>query len=265
MDHDATYEHIRELLDAYALGALAEDEIAAVESHVAECADCWRELGEAQRVVDVLPLSVPLRQPDPELGRRIMAAAGITPAVSAQPVLSRAHLQRRWLRPLSLAAAVLLSVALGSAAWAGALQMQLNDLKQDNRQLAAASDRVEQQERALVLLSSPDMRRVELTSSGPAAGTMASYAWSRSSGKGVLMCSKMPPPPEGQTYQLWIIRDGRPISAGVFRPDDEGFVVFVVDLTADGPISGYSVTIEPEGGSEQPTADPVLWAQVPVR
>ena len=57
--------------------------------------------------------------------------------------------------------------------------------------------------------------------------------------------------------QLWAIRDGVPTSMGTFTPDAEGHVAAVMEGLVEPPDTIYAVTIEPAGGSPQPTSDPV--------
>ncbi len=63
-------------------------------------------------------------------------------------------------------------------------------------------------------------------------------------------------PDADQVLQLWAIADGEPASMGTFVPEDDGHVAFVMEGTEpEGTL--YAVTIEPEGGSEQPTTEPI--------
>ncbi len=63
-------EQVRDLLDAYALGAAEADEANALEEHVADCVRCWSSLNEAQRAAASIALStVLLRAPDMKLER----------------------------------------------------------------------------------------------------------------------------------------------------------------------------------------------------
>ncbi|KKK90842.1 hypothetical protein LCGC14_2718940 [marine sediment metagenome] len=68
-------EQIRDLLDAYSLGAAEEHEAAVLEEHVADCVRCWSSLNEAQRVAASLALSTALQQAPESLRRRILAEA----------------------------------------------------------------------------------------------------------------------------------------------------------------------------------------------
>lgn len=150
-----TCEEIEELLGAYALGALPEEERTAVEAHLAQCSDCVQQVREFQEVVDFLPLAVPPVEPSPQLKNRVMSAIQATlPAQSGssqttaprtevyQPRLQalprreeqRELLQprpprRRWSTPLLAAIAALLFVLVGGMTlWNISLQQQLSGL-----------------------------------------------------------------------------------------------------------------------------------------
>jgi anti-sigma-K factor RskA len=65
----------------------------------------------------------------------------------------------------------------------------------------------------------------------------------------------LPEPDQGRAYQLWVVaEDGSVSSAGVLSLRDGGTTSLV--RGADGV--GLAVSVEPEGGSEQPTTDPIV-------
>jgi anti-sigma-K factor RskA len=75
-----------------------------------------------------------------------------------------------------------------------------------------------------------------------------------------VVADSLPGPPEGRTYELWQVRDGAATSAGLFVPSD-GVVRTGVDaeLAAGDTVA---VTIEPEGGSDEPTTPIVMSATI---
>ena len=82
--------------------------------------------------------------------------------------------------------------------------------------------------------------------------------YSREVGRVLFVANDLPDPGVDRTYQLWLIDDDGPRSAGTFRPED-GQTTVVLEGTAEiGLVVG--LTVEPEGGSPQPTGD-VLIAQ----
>ena len=75
----------------------------------------------------------------------------------------------------------------------------------------------------------------------------------------MLVVYELPPPPPGQSYQLWVIAGGAPVSAGVFDLDPDGRARYATrsEPPLDGPVT-IAVTLEPEGGRPQPTGPMVL-------
>ena len=63
-------------------------------------------------------------------------------------------------------------------------------------------------------------------------------------------------PPYGHAYQLWLLEGTEPVSAGTFDVDD-GWVVIEMDRSVEG-LDGAAVTVAPDGGSPEPTTDPVV-------
>jgi anti-sigma-K factor RskA len=62
-----------------------------------------------------------------------------------------------------------------------------------------------------------------------------------------------------QQYQLWLIRDGKRTSGGVFSVSGEGYAA--LEISAPMPLATYQsfgITVEPYGGSPGPTGERVL-------
>lgn len=142
-----------------------------------------------------------------------------------------------------------------------------------NQQIAAARDEAARQmadARAAAMkaqtisdvLAAPDLVRFNLAGRDGATPLTGQALWSRTRGL-VLSGSRLPVPPAGSTYQVWLTTGGAPVSAGVFVPDAAGRFTFASDKPTDGtrPISGAAVTIEPAGGRTVPTG-PRLLARV---
>jgi anti-sigma-K factor RskA len=69
----------------------------------------------------------------------------------------------------------------------------------------------------------------------------------------------LPPLEAGKEYQLWLIRDGQRTSGAVFSTDENHYGG--TRIRAPLSLLEYSavgITIEPEGGSSQPTGTQVL-------
>ena len=71
--------------------------------------------------------------------------------------------------------------------------------------------------------------------------------------------TRLPDLPRGRTYQVWVLTDGAPVSAGLMEPDAEGRVTAVFDTSVALPQpTGMAVSVEPSGGVPAPTGDIIL-------
>jgi hypothetical protein len=264
----ADCEEIGQLLDAYALGAVDPEDVRHIEEHLAECLECWEHFSEAQKSGALLALAVPLEQPREKLRQRILAQAQ---AEMGGVATSRKLLSiGRGAMPLGLG--LLAAGAIAALAWAFVLHNQTQDLRSDYRSLqqqAAVSQRLLSSQRELTtLVLAEDLLTMEFQASGVApglaAGSMGHYLWSPGSDLAAVVCDKLQIAPEGMTYQLWFFYSGLFVDGGTFEVVD-GRVQHTVDLgeLAAPPLS-VGVTLEPAGGSSEPTmSDLILTASFP--
>ncbi|HEX5730105.1 anti-sigma factor [Microbacterium sp.] len=89
-------------------------------------------------------------------------------------------------------------------------------------------------------------------------GGVATAHWSESVGKAVLVTDGLPALADDQSYELWFVRDGDPISAGVFAAADGSTTALLDGSMQPGDV--IAVTVEAAGGSPtgQPTSDPIV-------
>jgi hypothetical protein len=102
------------------------------------------------------------------------------------------------------------------------------------------------------ILHAPDAVRV--TEKVPGTTGTLILVRSASLGRAVMIGDHVPEPPAGKTYQLWLQQPGQPMdSAGLMSDPTQPSV-----LTGDaGTASAAAVSVEPAGGSDQPSADVV--------
>lgn len=260
-----THDELRTSIDAWALGALPEAEARRVEAHLAECPECQAEAGLAGAVAVGLAGSVPAHEPSPAVRAALMAHAGADrrPA-DPLPFVARDRpsmaARAGW---LAAAAALLLCAYL---TWDGLrLRDQVATLSSqlaEARALVAASDTriatlqnaAERGTSAMAVLTAPDLARIDLAGQADAPDARARAFWSRERGM-VFSASKLPPPPPGKTYQVWVLTsDPAPLSAGLIEPDPQGHVdvVFATPPDIAQPVA-VAVTLEPAGGVPAPT------------
>lgn len=81
-----------------------------------------------------------------------------------------------------------------------------------------------------------------------------------------LALEALPEPPRGKVYQTWTIAKGstKATASPTFLPDARGIALVVLPEDARF-IREVSVTLEPEGGSKEPSAKPLMDATLDTR
>jgi len=232
---------LRDDLAAYALGALAGDELTGLEAHLDGCEDCRARLRWLTPAVDVLPATVEQRPPPASLRDNLMATvrAEAAPAASPESATERrpeparepwwAGLRGLVMRPaVGMAALILVVVGIGLG-WA----LRGSNTAEPEPQLIKAE---------------------AMTHSVPASATLEVDGDSAT-----LHVHELPAIADDEVYEVWVQR------AGVMEP--RSTFVLNMDGTAEaavpGPLEGGQavlVTREPRPGSRQPTTDPLLSA-----
>lgn len=242
---------VHDLAAAYVLDAVDDAERARFETHLADCSDCRRTVADLSEVTAELSAGLE-EQPPHGLRGRLLAAvaeesqepAPARPAQTGQPgagaegkVTSlgerRAARDGRWW----LAAAAAAVIAVG-----GVVATQWG---QDEPGSTVAVQEV---------LDAEDAQ----WSTETVNGSTVHVVRSEELGRTVLVAEEMPEPPQGQDYQLWYVHeDGTVVSAGLMPKDGDDRTEVVLRGDPAGAVA-VGVTVEPEGGSEQPTSEPIV-------
>lgn len=255
MDPALSHNALAELLGAFALDAADPAETAAIEAHLTVCPRCRDEVGHYQQTAAMLahtgrqaPAAVWDAIAD-RIGEAPKSASGLpalqSPA-SGQPAL------RRRLRPRVARRAAALTAAAAAAAIA-LLGVQVGHLDHRINQITTASGGQTLTAAGRNALLDPSARRITLTGVGPHPSPGAEVVV-QPSGPAFLFNQGLPALPSGQTYQLWAMIDGQPISVGVLGAHP-ATVAFSLDAAAT--TKAFAVTVEPAGGSVAPTRAPV--------
>ena len=97
-------------------------------------------------------------------------------------------------------------------------------------------------------MAAPDVRSV----SADLAGGKATVVFSRDRNAGMLLMNNVPPPSQGTVYQMWLVGDKGPVSAGTM--DTAAVTPSTTHMFSDlGNSSVLAFTVEPGNGSPQPT------------
>jgi anti-sigma-K factor RskA len=229
-----------ELIAGYALDALDPPDRARAKELLASSEEAREELRAFSEVAAAMATAASGPAPRPELRERILDGARAEP----QNVVSLESRRRSRAVPLlGAAAAIAACLAIALGLWGASAAQDRDDAR-------AALDR---ERAAAAVLARP-------ASESPLTGAAGRLAVA-DDGRAVLVLSNPPQVPEGKTYQLWVIDDGKPVSGGLFEPED-GTVAIPVDGRVQAG-SVVAVTVEDDGGASAPTGKPVI-ASAPV-
>ncbi|SKC40681.1 Anti-sigma-K factor RskA [Krasilnikoviella flava] len=234
-----------DLLPAYALDAVDDLERRAVERLLASDADARRALDEYRDVVAAFAVEA---DPPAQMRDAVLARLAGTPQLAPPPQAARQTggapapapsadrpRRRRW-GLVAAAAAAVVAVAVPTTI---AVQEHREAVRWE-----AQADRVAQ------MLADPEARLVTAPVEGGGEATALV------SGDDVLVSAEgMPDAGEGHDWQLWVVADDAPVSAGLMPAATGGVSRALVEGGAGHVVA---VTLEPAGGSDQPTTDPVL-------
>ena len=233
MSNDA---HVLELLPAYALGSLDEDELLVVSMHLGDCDICQEELNSYELVADQLMLALPEYEPPRMLRTSILGKIQQENEME-EPEAGISN----WLRSIKPAwsfVSVALILLLGITSLS---------LWQEVNQLQASTSVRGQQE---IFLQSSEGNLID------AKGVLLI---SQNSQDATLIVEGLPVLEEGFQYQLWLIRDGQRESGGVFSVSQGGYGFLSVSSAEEiATYEVFGITVEPVGGSTKPTGKKVL-------
>jgi anti-sigma-K factor RskA len=267
-----TQDELRELLPAYALGAVSEDEaaaiVAALDGDRADSEQLRAELRSYQELV-VQMAQANRVEPPPGVKERLLARVSrekqvALPAREGTGAGGAGGSGRRIAYAVGLAASIALAIGLGGYSLGLRDSVAERDATIRTLTEAQAQLRTElaRRERTIntILEAQAQLRFASLAGADAQAGPGIQFFWNERQNVGVVHAFRLPPAASGRAYQVWLIQDGKPVSVAVFNSDSDGHAL-VEDLTLPSSSRGASlvaVTDEPAGGSPAPTTTPFL-------
>jgi anti-sigma-K factor RskA len=250
-------ERFEDLKDAYVLDALPEEERRSFEEFLAAHPERQAEIDELGAVAGLLAYSPEDQEPRPELRDRIMEVVEAEAAPRRERRGGSAFARLAGYigaRGLAFGAAALLIIGLLS--WNLLLQGQVEDLQ---GQVESSQSQVEDLQAQVREAQAQQTQTVQLSGTWANQGADAEVV-SINGNRIVLVADNLPSIPEGQTCQIWVIKGDVPESSGLFQPGGTETAAPITTPIKKGDT--IAVTVEPAGGSEHPTTDPVLSAEL---
>ena len=222
---------IHALSGAYAVDALDDIERAQFERHLAACDACRSEV-ESLREASAMLAETAAGAPPAALRDRVLAGIETVrplPPVVAPVVAVAPERRRRRFPALVAAAAVVTLIGVGGAVW--------QPWADETSQSPSATERVLQAPDAEVLTQELDN------------GAVVTLTRSKELNQAVLQTQDMPAPDEGTVYEVWLQHDDVMVPAGLMDEPGSATVLLEGDPAT---ANGAGITVEPEGGSEEP-------------
>jgi anti-sigma-K factor RskA len=243
---------LHSLAGPYALDALeAGSERDRFTRHLSRCQSCAAEVKGFREVATAMAFAAAAEAPA-ELRDRVLTAAARTrqlpPEVRthARPRRSRTRVPWvPWLSGVVATASIVVAVLFGFAQ--AHTRDELNQVKAENQAIS-------------LLLSAPEAK---LLTHVVTHGGVATVVLAADRHELAVVTTGLPALPSGQVYQLWLIGKPKIVSAGLLPAAKNGQTPAVL---ATGVVKGdtLGLTVEPAGGSAQPTTTPILALPLPV-
>lgn len=243
---------VHSLAAACSLHSLPAQEQAFFDRHLAGCLPCRDDIDGFVATAAALG-SATSEQPPPRLRNQVLTRISDIsqlPAEDTPPPGRPARLPR----VQTLLAAVAGVLALALVVLSG-ITIQMNERMSE---LESALPSAGVDDRALAVLAAPDAQ-TRLLQAG--VDSSARFVYSTELDRGLFIGHGMEQLAADRTYELWLFHDGTPLPATVFETDAQGRAFAIVDGSVTGA-EFAAVTVEPHGGSAEPTGEILIHGSV---
>src|SRR5215510_13844884 len=277
------WKKVKEIAPLYVIGALDEKTALDLEASLNSATpQQLRVIVRWRDVAALLPQALPLQSPPDYLKERLLnrIAEGSqqTPIETAveestseempEPAEKKVLLVVQPRRSESRTAHWLLIAATALLAFTAGYQLKQNtDLARERDNVALERDDLSKEmakwRRQVDDIVSPTTRIITMVGEETPQAN-AKVVWDTNARQWAIYIFDLPAPPSDKDYQLWYVTKNAKISAAVFRTDEQGRTVLKLTLPPDAlaGLAATAVTLEPRGGSPQPTGKFYLKASI---
>ena len=237
---------LRDLIPAYVIGATTEEEARRVQQLLPDCPEVAAELETYAQITFGLTEQINPVIPPATLRNKILEQATQSKVVTIETrPIRRNNSRYGW----GLAAVLVLLLLAGNIYLLSELQSTNNrlDILQTNN------------DHMTNLLTNQQLQQITLRTTDEEDDTLvATVLWDATDNTVILVSDQLAPLDSAQTYQLWLIDDAVPVSAGIFAANAQKRTLLPVELSqALSDYSAIAISIEPASGSDAPTTTPI--------
>ena len=260
MAQNENTQNFEELCAAYVLGSLNSEEKASFENLLAEASDEQQQFYDDMEVIAAeMALLYPELDPSPSIKQQLIEMAWSS--VNSKTGANIHYLSR--FRYAVAASVVFMLVSIGLLFQTQNLNEDLSEqlalVDQQQSKIEILETEVERKEELLTILEARDVDLILMDGLDVNPTGYGKVVWDKDNGQALLQVANIPTVPTAKEYQLWFVVNNQPISAGVFAVNDpaqDNF--FKISEFQQAGSGAFAITLEPEGGSPQPTGDMYL-------
>ena len=252
MKTHSEHEHIEELIEGYALDALEPEERGLVDQHTSSCSPCRKQLRVTEETVHMLGfVAAPIAPP-------VHCKLKVLEKIEREQFLRTPTRRSRAATPFSTwatVAALVLFMATGM--WGVSLQRQIGRMSSD---MARARNEIAELEGMLAEVQ--EIR--SLKGEGQSQYAVANTFMKPGSNKALLVIRDLPPLGAGQTYKVWVAREGMQEGLTTFNPPPADDTIQVA-IEPSEPMDHYKwimVTIESTQSADHPSQQQALFGDL---
>ena len=254
-------KEIEELFPFYALDALSDEDRKLVEAYLREHPEARRQIEEMDAAVSTLPHSVSPVEPSRHTKEVLMAR--ISSDGRAQSPLIKSASRPPVMRLDTIFQALSLGAAVIAILWAVVLNIQLSQLRTQvsvlGEALLAQANSLEEINARLPQIPISAAETISLAGTELQPQARGQLIADPNKNSAVLVIAGLDQLEPGMTYQVWLIDGGGPKSAGLLQVDSNGQgILIVTSELIIGEFDALGISVEPDGGSQQPTGEIVV-------
>lgn len=262
------------VLELYVLGTLTSTEMEEVRQYAAKYPRIAQEINAMEAAIEAYA-SIYRKKPPPNLLNKIIEAIEVIEALEdletekaeqansniktlpSTPVAAPSQIRPNIYRFWAVAASILLlcSILLNLHYCKELKQTSFKLATLEKEKLKVASEmnilQANYKESVATVAVLKDPANVIVKMANPdetKKDDLATVYWNAENKNVYLHINNLPQPPAGKQYQLWALKDGKPIDAGIFDFKDT-----IQSLKSIAAADAFAVTLEPLGGRPEPT------------
>jgi anti-sigma-K factor RskA len=256
------------VIEAFVLGQLTEAETKELLQYASEHKEVRNAIDETEETLyalgqkgSIAPPSTSKKRLFDDLGLKIESEEVLSPANSLKEEIKKETKSFSIYPFLAAAASIVAIIGIAFSVhfynqWQDT-EARLSSIIAENQSIAqqynVVRNQLEQYAENVEILRQPGIETIPMQGLDIAPEAQAVVHWNKKTNEVFLNAKQMPSNEIKNQYQLWAIVDGKPVSMGVF--DVAGDMTRLLKMKTTTAASAFAITLEPRGGSENPTME----------